>query len=153
MGCADEETDPPRTMRDCLAERLAILATAIPDLQTWYDDGADLDTLDVPPVAVREAYAYLEGAADMADLTVMMLLDEHGLSLATPTGPTRTRAIIVVRNVGATGRPAIMRPFYECVDGSRWAVPRTHERTALQREGQAVMIEIRSPDDQFAYPV
>jgi hypothetical protein len=77
MAC---DNDPPRTMADCLTERLDVLRAFIPDLQTWYDDGADLDALDMPPVEIHEAWSYLQGAADMADLTVMELLAEHELA-------------------------------------------------------------------------
>jgi hypothetical protein len=150
MAC-DDDADAPRTMVDCLNERLDILRSAIPDVQAWYDDGADLGALDMPPVAVHQAWAYLEGAADMADVTVSELLDEHEISFNSSTPYRRVAATIRFRNVGATGRKPIMRPFYECDDGTGWAViPDVENR---YRDGQRVVCEIRSEDDQFAYPV
>lgn len=91
-----------RTMKACLEEQLDVLrevARTHPScgfsLEAWYDDGAVLEQLyslddhcDLKgatfPLAecCKFAYAwgYIEGAADMADLTVRELLDEHGLT-------------------------------------------------------------------------
>lgn len=84
-----------RSMRDCLAERLVFvhrhLASAGTTADVWYDAGQDFDTLDLDPIEAESfanAWGYLQGAADMADLTVMELLSEYGLSLVPPAART-----------------------------------------------------------------
>lgn len=72
----------------------------------------------------------------------------------------RRFATIVSRNIAAPGRPPHYRKFYEDVDyhdgdlpegesGIGWAAP-VYERRPV---GSRVEIEIRSFDDQYAYPV
>lgn len=61
----------------------------------------------------------------------------------------RRMATIVARNVNAPGRPEVIRRFYEDEAYDRWAAPE-YERRPI---GSRVEIEIRSFDDQFAYPV
>lgn len=67
------------------------------------------------------------------------------------TTPPRERrfATIAIRNVGGSLR-VINRPFFECDDGSAWAVPREIEPMIARREGSRVIVEITCPDDQFA---
>jgi hypothetical protein len=81
-----------RSMYDCLLEQLEVLREAIrvhasacgETLQTWYEAGAsfaafsDLDPAKQDEVAY--AWGYLNGAADLANLTVEGVLEEHGLS-------------------------------------------------------------------------
>lgn len=61
-------------------------------------------------------------------------------------------ATIITRDIGALGRPPVIRPFFADESGGYWAVPRDDERRALARVGSTVDIEIRCLDDQFAYP-
>ena len=61
-------------------------------------------------------------------------------------------ATIITRDIGAAGRPPVIRPFFVDEAGDKWAVPRDDERRALARVGTTVDIEIRCLDDQFAYP-
>lgn len=87
-----------RSMEACLIEQLEVLRRAQqisddvgPTLQGWYDDGADVkvllgaNTYDVAKAYdVTYAWGYLEGVADAHDLTVMEMLDEHGLTFDAP---------------------------------------------------------------------
>lgn len=82
-----------RSLKACIVEQLEVLRvaamvsdTAGPTLQGWYDDGADLSSLVHHRYRaelnrnVTYAWGYLEGVADALDLTVMSMLEEHGLS-------------------------------------------------------------------------
>ena len=65
----------------------------------------------------------------------------------------RRLATIICRDIGALGRPPVIKPFYLDEYGTGWAVPRDHEHRALSRLGETVTIEIYCLDDQFAYPI
>lgn len=91
-----------RSMKECLEYHLLFvrehLANAGTTPQDFYDGGQDWEALDLDDVVVVESLAhswgYLEGAADMADLTIGELLDEYGLSFNTaakPDKPSRAR--------------------------------------------------------------
>lgn len=94
-----------RSMRACLDEQLHVLREAARlhstcrfSLQQWYDDGADLKGLHEETVtAITYAWGYLEGAADMADLTVSELLDEYGVTFDVPLSPGKRQPIRKVR--------------------------------------------------------
>lgn len=89
-----------RSMKECLEyhlnfvrEHLVHAAGTTP--QAFYDGGCDWAALDLGDVVVVESLAhswgYLEGAADMADLTIMELLAAYGLQLDAPK-PKRKRS-------------------------------------------------------------
>ena len=94
-----------RSMETCLAEQLDVLRETVrlngqcgSSLQDWYDDGANVaQLLSWPsqgpdgPRAVIYAWGYLEGAADALGLTVMEMLDAHGLSF--DDAPTKRQKI------------------------------------------------------------
>lgn len=66
--------------------------------------------------------------------------------------PRRVSARVIEKNVGAAGRPVVMRLFYvETLTGGTWAVRREDEGHARDNLGNPVTIEIRCEDDQFAY--
>lgn len=84
-----------RAMTACLIEQLTALRNGfLGSLQAWYDDGADLAEFQASgyPIALSFAWGYIAGAADMADLTPMSLLEEHGLSLDPKPTKRSTRA-------------------------------------------------------------
>lgn len=81
------------SMTECLTTRLRFvrdhLAAADTTVQAFYDDGADFESVadKLDPLALESlanAWGYLQGAADMADLTVLELLETHGLTLDAP---------------------------------------------------------------------
>lgn len=87
-----------RSMKSCLEyhlefirEHLVHAAGTTP--QAFYDGGQDWEALDLDDVVIVESLAhswgYLEGAADMADLTIVELLDQHGLQLDEPKAKKR----------------------------------------------------------------
>lgn len=68
---------------------------------------------------------------------------------------TRTFATIQIDDIGSprgiySPERVIRRPFFYCDDGTKWAVPTEHQRGAMMRAGARVIIEITSPDDQYA---
>ena len=85
-----------RSMAECLTERLdevrkyLAIGPTNGSFRKWYDNGADLASALLPlnrteGAALANAWGYLEGAADMADLTVMELLGQYAVSLNPPT--------------------------------------------------------------------
>jgi hypothetical protein len=58
------------------------------------------------------------------------------------------QATVIERGVGAPNRPPVWRRFYQCADGSEWAV--CERDYARARVGRDVRIAITSEDDQFA---
>lgn len=81
-----------RSMKTCLEEKLGFarehLASVGTTPQAFYNGGQDFEALDFEHDYVRESFAnawgYLEGAADMADMTITEMLGEHGLQLDAP---------------------------------------------------------------------
>ncbi len=75
-----------RSLTACIEEQLEILRPAAHGkLADWYDEGADPRALDVTKhvngtEVVHQAWGYLMGVADALDVTVLTLLDDHGLS-------------------------------------------------------------------------
>ncbi len=87
-----------RSMRDCLVEQVDHIVNALPDGVTfalWYDDGMPFEIFDFGDDIHREAVSfargYLEGAADMANLTILGLLDEHSILTNQPKPKARKR--------------------------------------------------------------
>lgn len=66
------------------------------------------------------------------------------------TQMSEQQARVIERNVGFPGRRPAMRLFYECDDGTRWAVKPEHEYQARRWLGARVTIRVTCPDDQFA---
>lgn len=77
-----------QSMRECLIEQLVILNRSLPPqllsgsrAMHWYDDGADVSQLQCVGANVNglRAWGYLEGVADVFDVTVGELLESHHL--------------------------------------------------------------------------
>ncbi len=87
-----------RSMRECLQEEVNHIVQALPGAMTfaeWYDDGMPFDVFDfgddVQREAVSYATGYLQGAADLAEQTILTMLDEHGVLMNQPK-PNHKRA-------------------------------------------------------------
>lgn len=94
-----------RSLSTCLSEQLDFardhLRGADMTPQDFYDSGQDFEAIadkldDVSRESLAHAWGYLEGAADALDLTVLELLETHGLSLDAPA-PTKRQRIRKVR--------------------------------------------------------
>ncbi len=83
-----------RSMRECVEYHLLFcrehLASCNTTPQDFYDGGQDWESLDdhcLPREALESlahSWGYLEGAADIADLTIAEMLDVLGLSFNKP---------------------------------------------------------------------
>ena len=89
----------------------------------WYDNGADLASALLPlnrtdGAALAAAWGYLEGAADIADLTVMELLGQYMIALDVPSGLTADtitdediRALWRAKKITSAERNAAIRTY------------------------------------------
>jgi len=78
-----------RSMTECLVEQLVTLNASLPNdgkldgsrAMRWYDDGADISLFLWVGANVNglRAWGYLEGVADVFDVTVGELLEAHHL--------------------------------------------------------------------------
>jgi hypothetical protein len=98
-----------------------------------------LELKEIEAELVREAVTYTK-----AQIAVAMSPEPNRTFATVRVDDTLTR--IPPRAGYMTGK----RAFFYCDDGTKWAIPDEHERAARQRDGSRVIIEIRSPDDQFA---
>jgi hypothetical protein len=82
-----------RSLTECLEEQLRFardhLRAAEMTVQDFYDSGQDFEAIadkldDLQRESLAHAWGYLEGAADALDLTVLELVEAHGLSFDAP---------------------------------------------------------------------
>lgn len=70
-----------RSLRECLQTEVDTIRDALPakwaTFADWYDDGMPIFAPTFGDVSY--ARGYLQGAADLADQTLMTLLDEHSV--------------------------------------------------------------------------
>ena len=89
-----------RAMDACLQEMLDYARDSMTgrDLQTWYDEGCQ--GIDPEEMTQLErftwAWGYLQGVADALDMTVMEMLDAHGLSMEDKPATKRQK----IRKIG-----------------------------------------------------
>jgi hypothetical protein len=85
-------------MTTCLQGQVDHIRDALGDgvlFADWYDAGMPFDVFDFGDDLQREAVSYargyLEGAADLAGVTVLTLLDEHNVLTCQPKLAPRKR--------------------------------------------------------------